>query len=218
MSLKVEDWQFFGRSGLNHNIVEELGLQESLFLSLKHKTTSMLIVLVYRSPNSTNLNDLNLCKLIARLQRRKDTNLSILGDFSYQKVNWNLPSTSCATRSAKEFQKCIFENFLHQMVAVPTRYRLNNLPLLLDLIITNNEDLISPLNFSSPLGKSDHVLIEFQIKQIVNVVSCTPHHHFRKADFPGLRSYLRHNNWPVLDSVEPFAKYFTKTLLEAANT
>ena len=164
------------------------------------------------------MNDVNLCNLISSLQRRKDTNILLLGDFNHPQINWNLPSTSCAPKASKEFQKCIFENFLYQVVTAPTRYRLDNIPSLLDLIITNNEDIVSPPNFIPPLGKSDHVFIEFQIQQMTHTVSSTPHYQFCKADFPGLRSFLKEIIWPTFNSVEDFAKYFTKTFLEAANS
>jgi len=46
------------------------------------------------------------------------------------------------------------------MTLCPTRYREHNEPSVLDLVLTNS-DIIEDLEYLSPIGKSDHVLLGF---------------------------------------------------------
>ena len=48
--------------------------------------------------------------------------------------------------------------FLFQHVCQPTCFRLNESPSLLDLIFTNESDMIDNLLYLPPLGNSDHIL------------------------------------------------------------
>ena len=53
--------------------------------------------------------------------------------------------------------------FLFQHVTEPTRLRQEETPSLLDLIFTNEQDMINNLLYSPPLGNSDHICIEFDL-------------------------------------------------------
>jgi hypothetical protein len=45
---------------------------------------------------------------------------------------------------------------------LPTRWRGSDTPHILDLIITNEENMISDIEYQSPLGKSDHCMMKFR--------------------------------------------------------
>ena len=53
--------------------------------------------------------------------------------------------------------------FLFQHVTEPTRYRSCDTPSLLDLVFTNELDMISNISYFPPLGNSDHVCIVFDM-------------------------------------------------------
>ena len=53
--------------------------------------------------------------------------------------------------------------FLFQHVTEPTRFRQDDTPSFLDLVFTNEQDMINNLLYSPPLGNSDHVCIEFDL-------------------------------------------------------
>ena len=50
-----------------------------------------------------------------------------------------------------------------QLIKEPTRFRMGQEPSLLDLIITTDEHLINNIEIKAPLGKSDHVVLEFSV-------------------------------------------------------
>ena len=53
--------------------------------------------------------------------------------------------------------------FLFQHITKPTRFRKDESPSLLDLVFTNEQDMISNLSYLPPLGKSDHICIHFEL-------------------------------------------------------
>ena len=51
--------------------------------------------------------------------------------------------------------------YLQQIIMESTRARGSNIPSLLDLVFYYNEDQICKLEYLSPLGKSDHCILNF---------------------------------------------------------
>ena len=52
---------------------------------------------------------------------------------------------------------------MHQNVTNTTRNKIGQNPSLLDLIFTNDENLVSEIKHNAPLGKSDHDIIVFTL-------------------------------------------------------
>ena len=59
------------------------------------------------------------------------------------------------------FLEYLRDCFLFQHVTEPTRYRSQNVPSVLDLILTNEEGIVSDLLYKPCLGKSDHLILDF---------------------------------------------------------
>jgi hypothetical protein len=74
------------------------------------------------------------------------SNYLFFGDFNY-----------------KEILNCNQDNYLFQHVSSPTRFREGQTPSCLDLVFTNEENMVDTdsLIIDSPLGKSDHAVIHF---------------------------------------------------------
>jgi len=53
--------------------------------------------------------------------------------------------------------------FLHQLISEPTRHRGNQTPNVLDLVFTNEEDMVSDVSYLPGLGCSDHIRIRFNL-------------------------------------------------------
>ena len=117
---------------------------------------------MYRSPNSAPENNEKLCEELRTLRKRYDTML-IMGDLNFRNINWEQNSTpggdttSCDHRFLESIKDC----FMYQHVTQPTRGRGEDAPSLLDLILTNEQEMVSALKYISPLGKSDHAVLQF---------------------------------------------------------
>ena len=109
-------------------------------------------------------------------------NTLILGDFNYRDIDWenNVGSSS----DSEEFINVVNDNFLKQLVNQPTRD--NNI---LDLILTNKENLVCDLEIGGRLGNSDHEEIRFNFKRESGIKNenkiMMPD--FRKANFTELK-------------------------------
>ena len=70
----------------------------------------------------------------------------------------------------------------------PTRGRSYDNPSLIDLALCNNDDLVLDVSVLSPLGKSDHSVIEIQVRCDINVALQTDHYDYKNANFNMIRS------------------------------
>ena len=61
-----------------------------------------------------------------------------------------------------EFIECLRDAFLIQHVREPTRSRPGQRPSILDLVLTNEEQMVSNLTYLSLQGKSDHAVLTFE--------------------------------------------------------
>ena len=82
-------------------------------------------------------------------------------DFNYKGIiwaDWNMPGLS---ESSEEFlfvaalRDCNF----YQHITKLTRIRHGQETSILDLLITNDEGMIEDIEYLSPLGKSDHIVV-----------------------------------------------------------
>ena len=81
----------------------------------------------------------------------------LVGDFNLPGINWDSMICSQDIKSCDFLDLCI-NNGLTQLVYSPTR--LNNI---LDLVLCNNEIVISELTINEPFGTSDHDSINFVV-------------------------------------------------------
>jgi len=100
----------------------------------------------------------SLCNLFGRIGGY--THLSICGDHNLKEITRHDYCGNCNNHNIEPFLEKVDDLFLFQHITEPTRYRSSDTPSLLDLVFTNECEMIS---FSSPLGNSDHVCIKFDL-------------------------------------------------------
>ncbi|KAJ3659737.1 hypothetical protein Zmor_011411 [Zophobas morio] len=89
----------------------------------------------------------------------------------------------------------------NQLVHEPTRFRLGNTPSLLDLILINDTTLLSDINISSPIGISDHAVIESNIQ--ITLVTASKHRKelYKIIDHNQVSFVMDHLNWEAFYSI-----------------
>ena len=139
---------------------------ENKMLSIKfNNNISLLVACIYRSESGTRENNDNMLKLLKEIAQMKYTYKLVVGDFNYKMIDWEMWQTPKPESSEEhQFIECIQDLYWHQHVTAPTRYREGANPSTLDLIFSNEENLIDKLEYQSPLGKSDHSLLSFEVK------------------------------------------------------
>jgi len=157
----------------------------------------LLVGNIYRSPSGDKLSSTNeLCELITYVNNTKPSYLLIVGDFNYTNIDWDNDCLLRSDPSEQLFLDTIQDCVLSQLVTQRTRFRQDNESHILDLIFTNEVDMVHQIHHSAGLGSSDHVCIHFKLMRSPTTVSNTYYsYNFCKADFSRLRSLLEEIDW-----------------------
>ena len=95
-----------------------------------------------------------------------------------------------------KFLEAARDNFLFQHVKQATRMRDNQQESTLDLILTNEENMIDRIKYLFPLGKSDHVIIQFSLISYISRFRLqTEKLNFFMGDYEKIRSNLKDIEW-----------------------
>ncbi|CAG2209250.1 unnamed protein product [Mytilus edulis] len=137
----------------------------------------------------------------------------------FKEIDWiNCESTVGEEHSAAKFVNCIQDNFLFQHVKSPTRFREGQNPSCLDLVFTNEENMIDSdsLVIDSPIGKSDHAVIHFDYNCYLSFEQDTSERfQYFKGDYKAISDELDQENWDVLfedQSIEQIWNIFKSKL------
>ena len=87
-------------------------------------------------------------------------------------------SLKCDFEIQEKFSKCLIDNFLIQHVYEDTRVRKGQVSSLLDLVITRDEEVVTNIEYLSPLGKSDYLLLK--IETAFEIGECVKKQHIIK--------------------------------------
>ena len=88
----------------------------------------------------------------------------MVGDFNFPQIDWGVEvSQAPDSHCSQSFLEVIQDHFLFQHVKRPTHYRLGETPNVLGLVLTNEEGMVSNLEYLPGLGNSDHVVLQFSL-------------------------------------------------------
>ena len=127
----------------------------------------ILIGCIYRSPTGEKEETIKSLKCIEQIisitANMKYSRLLIAGDFNLKGIDWEDDFAECNRKYLQDFINTLHESFLYQHVKKPTRHRLGEKSNILDLVITNEEGIVSDIEHLPGLGKSDHECLLFNI-------------------------------------------------------
>jgi hypothetical protein len=106
------------------------------------------------------MNNAHLYTSIAAMcSKRAYTHQLICGDFNMPGVDWD--TWTAHGEQAHNLVETLRDCYLFQHLDQPTRLRGTDNPSLLDLVLTNEENMLSETSYLAPLGNSDHAVITF---------------------------------------------------------
>ena len=173
--------------------------QESVWVEI-NRHNNMIVRCIYNSPNSDINNHSSLLDLLKEVcLEQKFSHVLIMGDFNYRQVDWTTWKTNGSENSNDfKFVQILRDTYLHQHVTEPTRARGTNIPSTLDLILTNEEGMVSDIKYHSPIGKSDHACLKFNLNCFLEVEKAPEMKYFyNKADFAGMKRELAEIDWDL---------------------
>lgn len=187
------------KKSLNAQQVETLddGTCESVWCELQLKDNDKLLIgTVYRSPSSSKENNSKLNNEIREMTKNR-SHVLIVGDFNHREIDWSeISSTAGEKHEATMFLETIRDSFLCQHVTQTTHHRLNSTATLIDLIFTNEENMVVNLEHKAPLGKSCHNILTFEYICYRNNQKTLPQSRFAydKGSYAEMRTKLNEIN------------------------
>ena len=163
----------------------------------------VLIGCMYKSPNSTKENIDNMISTIKNENIQKYDAICITGDFNYPKINWN--NTNKTSFENERFVEALKDAYLIQKVEHPTRnVRTDQQANIVDLVLVNEETLISEIVHCAPLGNSDHDILYFQlnIPKKKKKKERIKRYNLNKGKYEEMRKEFRKENWTKMEKMD----------------
>ncbi|KAG5897109.1 hypothetical protein JTB14_014097 [Gonioctena quinquepunctata] len=187
---------------------------EALHVSLTKETVNINIVCIYRPNDVSHEANVQLIDYLSQLSTLD--NLIITGDFNYPNITWpidNIPDTNSAT---SKFMHFVADSNPFQLITEPTRFRINNEPSVLDLIFTNDENIVTYYEILPPVGLSDHAVIYATTQLNIHMPNKYGTEVFKIIDFDQLFGELSAIDWISLlstcDDVDILWEKFYSTI------
>eukprot|EP00112_Aurelia_sp_Birch-Aquarium-sp1_P011593 Seg2436.1 transcript_id=Seg2436.1/GoldUCD/mRNA.D3Y31 product="LINE-1 reverse transcriptase" protein_id=Seg2436.1/GoldUCD/D3Y31 len=156
-----------------------------------------LVGCAYRSPNNSEEENGHLIEELINACQKNYSHVLIAGDFNYPEIGWTSSSTAFdSNHKASKFLERIKDCYLYQHVTEPTHHRENQHPNILDLVFTNEENMIQSILMKSPLGKSHHSGLSF-IFQCYQIDGSTSQMRplYDKGNYDEIRNDLQGVDW-----------------------
>ena len=186
---------------------------------LLNKTESLLCGCIYRSKNDKDemINSLEeLEKVLSAAVEMKKSHLIIAGDFNLKGINWEIDFAEDKQHHLQEFINVLHDNFLYQHARQPTHHRLGENSNILDVVFSNEEGLVSPIEHYSGLGKSDHECLVFNVicnKQLIT--NNSTRRNIFKANFTEIEKHLERVDSILTGEISEAYKRFCEALDKA---
>lgn len=135
---------------------------DNIFLNIESSGFALCVGCIYRPRPS--IYDKDLCEHLTNLSNLHK-HVLLAGDFNLGDIRiWPISRSPSANSPSIPYTEMLNHSNLHQLVDQPTRYRVNQEPTTPDLILTNDVNLLSELEYHPPLGKSDHLVLSAKIQ------------------------------------------------------
>jgi len=173
---------------------------ELLCFDVVSKTCKVRFFNVYRPPNSNRTNLLVQCLMSCTARGHANV---VVGDFNCPKIDWNQSTCSANDANVEIFNWAVTNGFT-QFVNFATRG--DNI---LDLVLSDDCQVVSCVSQSPPIGHSDHCIVDFTVLIPVFPISdetharCMKQYNWHVADFEAIEEFLWHINWDMLVSNNP---------------
>ena len=172
--------------------------EEQVFAEINLTNNDKLLAgVMYRRDQGTDSNNDAMLKLFPHIAKADFTHNLLMGDYNFRNIDWCTMSTSSSDQKSLDnrFIDCVNECCFTQHITEPTRQRGDDIPTTLDLVFTNEENMIDKLEINAPLGKSDHSVITFDFVAETPPQAPKVQVLFDKGDYTKISAMLNEVNW-----------------------
>ncbi|MES9884550.1 MAG: reverse transcriptase family protein [Sedimenticola sp.] len=162
-------------------------------------TDWLLIQCVYRSPNSQGnyMEELAIVLSYDNYNNIKFSHRLVVGDFNFKDIDWDAEqSLHSEIHPATQFLEKVRDSYMFQHVKEATRIRQGESDSILDLIFTNEENMVEKIHYLPPLGKSDHVVLQFTLTLYIDKpISSEQRFNYNKGNYRSINEELQKIDW-----------------------
>ena len=159
----------------------------------------MIVGCIYRSPNITRDNNKLLLDMMQGANSGSYSHVIIMGDFNYPEINWSQECSNVgAKHEATKFLEWMRDAYMYQHFKQPTHQRGDQQQNTLDLVLSNELDMVDELNYGPPIGKSHHAVLKWRVGCYCEVnVDRNEIIQYHKGDYEGLNRYSDQQDWAI---------------------
>lgn len=199
---------------VQQNHMYQTGENDSIWLNVKIGRTEFLIACIYRPPDSSIEKDAIMLNSLQNAAEQ-NSNLLIFGDFNFPDINWTNPTIGNSNNATTLFMDMYMNCNFTQLIESPTRYRKNDKPSLIDLILVTDPDMISFVQILPPIGISDHVVILATSQIITENSKATtkkPSRNYFKTNYTDVNTFLSTCAFQVSETTNTSSERFSHLL------
>ena len=188
------------------------------------KEKTFLIGVVYRSPNLTDEASKDLIKqlkYVNSMSKKSGDKFVLLGDFNLPDIDWSEGTCNKSIESiASLFLECTLDG-MTQFVKYPTHHRTTQTPTLIDLILSNESNMVLNMKYFPPLGMSHHSVLTFNLDLLCPKPDLSPITKLQvdKGDYCSMRAFISAVDWDLLllsgDDVDTWWSKIMSVVLKA---
>ncbi len=178
----------------------ETQFEENLMVKINlNNADKLLVCLIYRFHyNKSQEYNKKLRDLIDEANSKNFSHILIMGDFNYPDIDWDSWNSKGDSTDTIEYKFIdnLQDNYAFQHIKKATRWRGDDIPSILDLIITNEEGMVTDLEYSSPLGKSDHCVVNFKFNCYANLKNTSKvKRQYHKGKYEEFNKAIKEKEW-----------------------
>ena len=150
----------------------------------------LLVGVIYRSPNSTTDNNGRMLEILKTASKTKCDYLMVCGDFNLPKIDWD--GIQCLDSEASftaQFMDVIENLGWFQHSKKNTRFRGSQCSCL-DLVFTDEENMVDEIHERPPIGKSDHLCQKWEltVKEAIYKNTIVQRPNFKRANWNRIKN------------------------------
>ena len=119
------------------------------------------------------------------------SHICVVGDFNFPRIRWSATHATPVESKEAKFIDIIEECYLYQHTNRPTRCRGDDMPSQLDLIFTNELEMVSDVQHMAPLGKSNHQMLKFNFNCYAEYTGTQQRFNYNRGDYEDARQELQ---------------------------
>lgn len=174
---------------------------DNIFIDIQSKDISLSVGCIYRPRAS--IYDQLIFDYLENMSLNKK-NVIITGDFNFGDIReWppkNLPSHGSP---AFRFVEMLNKSNFNQVVNEATRFRINQTPTTPDLILVDDIELLSDVQYLPPVGKSDHLVLSTKIQFHTCERAAVQERKMKLTDYEEVKQILSEIDWStILDGTD----------------